>query len=76
MYEQRERYFKMELYPFIKNFFRKTLVQYVTVWLMRIWTYKNADDIKKQVLFHRKAKNVQKRIKMDRKRILYKYVYL
>ena len=70
MYEQRERYFKMELYPFIKNFFRKTLVQYETVWLMRIWTNKNADDIKKHVLFHRKAKNVQKRIKMDRKRIL------
>ena len=44
MYERYERYFKIELYPFTKNFFRKTFVRYVTVcWLVWIWTYKNAD---------------------------------
>ena len=32
------------MYSFTKNFVRKTFVQYVTVWLVRIWTYKNTDE--------------------------------
>ena len=31
------------VYSFTKNFFRKTFGQYVKGWLVRIWTYKNAD---------------------------------
>ena len=34
----------LELYPFTKNFFGKTFVRYMTVWLGQIWTYKNADE--------------------------------
>ena len=49
------------LYPFTKNFFRKTFVQYVTVWLVRIWTYKNADE--KAHTFWKRSKNVKKRTK-------------
>ena len=36
--------FQNTVAPFTKKSFRKTFVQYVTVWLMRIWTYKNADE--------------------------------
>ena len=48
---------RLWLYPFTKNFFRKIFVQYVTVWLVRIWTYKNADE--KAHTFSR-SKNVKK----------------
>ena len=49
------------LYPSAKENFRKTFVQYVTVWLVRIWTYKNADE--KEPSFSWRRKNVQKRTK-------------
>ena len=45
-------------YPFTKNFFRKTFVQFVTAWLVRIWTYKNADE--KSHTFSRRSKNAKK----------------
>ena len=41
-----------------KKFFWKTFVQYVTDWLVWIWTYKNADE--KAHTFSRRSKNVQK----------------
>ena len=63
----------MELYPFTKNFFRKTSVQYVTVWLVRIWTYKNADETAHT--FSRRSKNVKKRTKTDEKRILCEFTF-
>ena len=47
--------------PLYKNFFRKTFLRYVTVWLVRIWTYKNADE--KEYCFSWRRKNVQKRTK-------------
>ena len=40
----------------------------MTVWLMRVWTYKNADE--KLHTFSRRSKNVKKRTKTDEKRIL------
>ena len=71
VYEGKERYFKIELYFFTKNFFRKTLVQYATVWLVRIWTHKNADE--KGHTFSKRSKNVKKRTKTYEKRILCKF---
>ena len=49
----------MELYAFTKKIFWKTFVQYVTVWLVRIWIYKNAD--KEVYTFSWKSKNVKKK---------------
>ena len=62
------RYFKIELYLFTKNFFRKTFAQYVTVWLVRMWTHKYAD--KKAHSFLRRSKKIKK--KADEERILRK----
>ena len=59
------------LYPFAKNFFRSTFVQHVTVWSVRIWTYKNGDE--KGHTCSRRSKNVKKRTKTDEKRILCKF---
>ena len=39
--------------------FRKTFVQYVTVWLVRIWTYKNADE--KSIVFHEEKTHKRER---------------
>ena len=60
-------------YPFTKKLFRKTFVQYVTVWLVRIWTYKNADE--KSHTFSRRSKNVKNRTKTDEKPILCKLTF-
>ena len=46
--------------PLQKFFFRKSFVQCLTVWLVRIWTYKNADE--KAHTFSR-SKTVKKRTK-------------
>ena len=46
--------------PFLqKNFFGKLLSIDVTVWLMQIRTYKNADE--KEHTFSRRSKNVKQR---------------
>ena len=67
-----ERYFKIRLLVLLcKNFFRTTFVQYVTVWLVRIWTYKNADE--KGHTCSRRSKNVKKRTKTNEKRLLRKF---
>ena len=52
-------------YPFSKNFFQSTFDQYVTVWLARIWVYKNAD--KKEHAFSWKRKKRKKTDKRGRK---------
>ena len=64
---------KQSCTPLQKNFFGKTFVQYVTVWLVRIWTYKNADE--KAHTFSRRSKNVKKRTKTYEKRILCKFTF-
>ena len=43
----------------------------MTVWLVRIWTYKNADE--KAHTLSRRSKNVKKRTKTYEKRILCKF---
>ena len=58
-----ERYFKIRFYLFAKIFFRKTFVQYVTIWLGRIWTYKNAT--KTDILFHGEEKTLRKPTKNE-----------
>ena len=63
--------FQNQAVPLYKKNFRKAFVQYVTVWLVRIWTYKNADE--KAHTFSRRSKNVKKRTKTDEKRILCKF---
>ena len=45
----------------------------MTVWLVRIWTYKNADE--KAHIFSRRSKNVKKRMKTYEKRILCKFTF-
>ena len=52
VYEQWERYMKKSCAPSEKIFYRKTFVQYVTLWLVRI--YKNADE--KEHTFYWKEK--------------------
>ena len=59
--------------PFTKKIFVKTFVQYVTVWLVQIWTYKNADE--KEHTFSCRRKNGQKRKKVDEKQILGKSIF-
>ena len=68
MYERLERCFKIGLYPFTKICFRKTFVLYVTVRLVRIWTYKNADEKEHTVVYHGEEKKDEKWRKADEKR--------
>ena len=70
VYELRERYFKKRLYRVTKILFWNTVVQYVTVWLVRIWAYKNADE-KENTFFIEK----KKRTEADEKRILRKSTF-
>ena len=39
--ERLARYFKIQLYPFRRNFLRWSFVQNVTAWLVRTWIYEN-----------------------------------
>ena len=64
---------KLGFTPLQKNFFRKTFVQYMTVRLVRIWTYKNANEKEHTIPWRRK--NAQKRTKADEKRILCKSTF-
>ena len=57
--------FQNRALPLYKNFFQKTFVQYVTVRLVRIRTYKNAYE--KEQTFPWRRKNAQKRRKSDEK---------
>ena len=62
--------FQNKAVPLHNFFFRNTYVQYVTVWLVRIWACKNADE--KENTFSRRRKNVQKRAEAYEKLILCK----
>ena len=64
-------YFEISLLSFIHKIFEQNFYLYVTVYLVRIWTYQNADE--KAHTFSRRSKNVKKRTKTDEKRILCKF---
>ena len=54
----------------LPKLFSEPFVQYVTIWLVRIWTYKNV--VEKEHTFSCRRKNVQKRTKANEKRTLCK----
>ena len=62
--------FEISLLPFIHKIFEQNFYVYTTIYLVQIWAYKNADE--KAHTFSRRSKNVKKRTKMDKKRILCK----
>ena len=63
--------FEISLLSFIHKIFEQNFYLYTTVYLVRIWTYKNADE--KAHTFSRRSKNVKKRTKTYEKRILCKF---
>ena len=64
-------YFEISLVSFIRKIFEQNFYLYITAYLVRIWTYKNADE--KAHAFSRRSKNVKKRTKTYEKRILCKF---
>ena len=54
-------YFEISLLLFIHKIFEQNFHLYITVYLVRIWTYKNANE--KAHTFSRRSKNGQKRTK-------------
>ena len=48
---------KLSCTPLCKKIFEKTYVKYVTVWLVRIWTYKNADEKEHSFSWRKTYKN-------------------
>ena len=64
-------YFEISLLSFIHKIFEQNFYLYIKVYLVRIWTYKNADE--KAHTFSRRSKNVKKRTKTYEKRILCKF---
>ena len=64
-------YFKISLLSFIHKIFQQNFYLFMTVYLVRIWTNKNAN--KKAHTFSRRSKNVKKRTKTFEKRILCKF---
>ena len=65
--------FEISLLSFIHKIFEQNFDLYITVYLARIWTYKNADE--KAHTFSRRSKNVKKRTKTYKKRILCKFTF-
>ena len=65
-------YFEISLLSFTHKIFEQNFCYYVTVYLVRIWSNKNAD--KNANTFSRKSKNVKKRTKTDEKQILCKFI--
>ena len=66
-----QRYFEILLLSCIHKIFEQNFCQYITVYLVRKWTYNNADE--KAHTFSPRSKNVKKRTKEDKKRILRKF---
>ena len=62
---------KYRSYRSYTKLFEQNFCLYITVYLVRIWTYKNADE--KAHTFSRRSKNVKKRTKTYEKRILCKF---
>ena len=54
-------YFEISLLPFIYKIFEQNFYQYITIYFVRIWTYKNADE--KAHTFLWRSKNGQKSTK-------------
>ena len=54
-------YFEISLLSLMHQIFEQNFYPYVTVYLVRIWTYKNTDE--KAHTFSRRSKNVKKRTK-------------
>ena len=67
-------YFEISLLSFIHKIFEQNFYLHITVYLVRIWTYKNADE--KAHTFSRRSKNVKKRTKAYEKRILCKFTFI
>ena len=67
--------FRNRAVPLYKKFFSEKFcpVGYVTGWLVRIWTHKNADE--KAHTLSRRSKNVRKRTKTYKKRTLCKFTF-
>ena len=55
-------YFEISLLSFIHKVFEQNFYLYVTIYLVRIWTYENADE--KAPTFSRRSKNVTKKRKL------------
>ena len=70
-YKKVSLYFEISLLSFIHKIFEQNFYPCVTVYLVQIWTYKNADE--KAHTFSRRSKNVKNRTKTDEKRIPYKF---
>ena len=68
------RCFEISLLSFIHKIFEQNFYLYITVYLVRIWTYKNADE--KAHTLSRRSKNVKKRTKTYEKRILCKFTFI
>ena len=66
-------HFEISLLSFIHKIFEQNFYLHTTVYLVRIWTYKNADE--KAHTFSRRSKNVKKRTKTYEKRILCKFTF-
>ena len=66
-------YFEISLLSFIHKIFEQNFYLYTTVYLVRIWTYKNADE--KAHTFLSRSKDVKKRMKRNEKRILCKFTF-
>ena len=66
-------YFEISLLSFIHKIFGQNFYPYITIYLVRIWTYKNADE--KAHTFSRRSKNVKKWTKTYEKRILCKFTF-
>ena len=67
-------YFEISFLSFIHKIFEQNFYLYITVYLVRIWTNKNADE--KAHAFSRRSKNVKKRTKTYEKRILCKFTLI
>ena len=65
-------YFEISLLSFIQKIFEQNLYLYITVYLVRIWTYKNA-EWKSAYFFKEKQKRKKNRRKHNEKRILCKF---
>ena len=65
--------FQYKTLPLYKTCSGTNFVQYVIVWLVRVLTYKDANEI--DYAFSWRIKKVQKRTKADKKRIPGKFTF-
>ena len=65
--------FGISLLSFIQKIFEQNFYLYTTVYLVPIWTYENTNE--KGEFFSRRSKNVKKRTKTDKKRMLCEFTF-